>query len=216
MNNKMKTTTLSLVLLVIIYVSHARPSNYEKIMLENIGALYEAKNNEEYQEVINKFSRIANKETDKWEPLYYISFGYVMMAANSEEAAAKDKFLDLALEKIKEGLEIAPQESELVALKGFVHMLRITVDPATRGQQYAGLSMQSFGKALELDPENPRTLYLMGQMELGTAQFFGADTSEACGKLKASIEKFDTYQSGNVLAPTWGKKSAEATVGRCQ
>lgn len=212
----MKATILSIAFVITGMASYASPSKYEQAMRENINALNEAQSPEQFQEVINKLDRIANKETDKWEPLYYMGFGYLMIALRTEDGAGKDKYLDLALENIKNGMALAPEESELLALEGFVHMIRVTVDPATRGQQYAGLSMQAFGKALALNPDNPRALYLMGQMELGTAKFFGSDTSAACAKLTSSIEKFDTYHSDNPLAPTWGKKSAENAAAACQ
>ncbi|ELR69244.1 hypothetical protein C900_05315 [Fulvivirga imtechensis AK7] len=209
----MKTALLSLMML--LWIQLAQANKYEKVMLEAIESLYQADSISQYQEVINKFDRIAAREADKWEPLYYAGFGYVMMANKSQQASIKDQYLDLAMRKVNKALDLAPGESELMALEGFIHMIRVTVDPAVRGQQYAPLSMQAFGKAIAHNPDNPRALYLMGQMEYGTAQFFGADTSEACGKLKSAVEKFSTYISDNPLAPTWGKKGAESSAERC-
>lgn len=212
----MRTIILTTAMFFAIHLSHATPSQYEEIMVANISKLYESRSIEEFQEVVNKFDRVAAKETDKWEPLYYAGFGYIMMATKTDEAGVKDKYLDLALANINKAKTIAPKESEIVALEGFVHMIRVTVDPATRGQQYSGLAMQAFGKALELNPDNPRALYLMGQMEFGTAQFFGADTSEACTKVNAALEKFETYEPANALAPAWGKGGAMATAESCK
>lgn len=212
----MKALILITTMFFAMHISHAASSKYEEAMKENISKLYASRTIEEYQEVINKFDRIAAMEKDKWEPLYYAGFGFIMMATEAKEATVKDKYLDLAMEKINGGKQLMPNESELIALEGFVHMIRVTVDPATRGAQYSGLSMQAFGKAVGLNPDNPRALYLMGQMEYGTAQFFGSDTGEACEKLKLAVEKFDTYVSDNPLAPAWGKGGAIAAMGRCQ
>ncbi|MEL7002590.1 MAG: hypothetical protein AAFN93_07620, partial [Bacteroidota bacterium] len=123
--------------------------------------------------------------------------------------------LDLGLDKVKQGQKLAQQESELMALEGFIHMIRLSVDPASRGQQYSGLSMSAYGKALALNPNNPRASYLMAQMKIGTARFFGSDTTEACGELKSALGKFDTYNSDNVLSPQWGRRQAEAAIGQC-
>lgn len=212
----MKTILLSFILLTVALVVQAGTPEYEKIMLETIESVYNAESIAQYQEAINMFERIASKETAQWEPHYYAGFGYVMMAIKSERAAEKDNFLDLAMDKVKKGVDLAPQESELAALEGFVHMIRVTVDPAVRGPQYAPLSMQSFGKALAFNPDNPRALYLMGQMEFGTAKFFSSDTSEACAKLRSAVEKFENEQPENPLAPAWGKKGASAAAGRCE
>lgn len=212
----MKTTFLIVVMLFNMHLSSAVASGYEEVMTKNIEELFASRTVEEYQTVVNKFDRIGTKESDKWEPLYYAGFGYIMMATKSEEASSKDKYLDLALVKITKGMEMFPQESELAALEGFVHMMRVTVDPATRGPQYSGLSMQSYGKALALNPDNPRALFLMGQMEYGTAQFFGSDTTEACERINSAVSKFETYVSDNPLAPTWGKGGATAAAERCK
>jgi hypothetical protein len=95
-------------------------------------------------------------------------------------------------------------------------MMRVAIDPATRGPQYAGLSMQAFARATTLNPENPRALALMAQMQYGTAQFFGSPTAEACGTLTKSLEKFDTFKSDNPLAPRWGKGMAEGLKTQCK
>jgi tetratricopeptide (TPR) repeat protein len=139
-----------------------------------------------------------------------------MIALRTSDAVTKDKHLDLALETLKKAAAINPAESEIVALEGFVHMIRVTIDPASRGQQYSGLAMQTFGKAIGMNPENPRALALLAQMQYGTAQFFGSPTTEACGTLNKALEKFETYKSTNPLAPVWGKPMAEGMKAQCK
>jgi hypothetical protein len=95
-------------------------------------------------------------------------------------------------------------------------MIRITVDPASRGQQYSALGSQAFGKALSLDGENPRAMALMAQMEFGTAQFLGSSTSEACATNDAALQKFATFRSSNPLAPQWGKAMALELKSKCK
>ena len=128
-----------------------------------------------------------------------------MMANKANEPTVKDNFLDLADASLKKAKTIITSESEIVALEGFILMLRISVDPAARGQKYSSMAMNSFGKAIEINPENPRALALMAQMQHGTATFFKSSTEEACGTVDKAIEKFATYTSNNPLAPQWGK-----------
>ncbi|HAZ26352.1 MAG TPA: hypothetical protein DCY95_18715, partial [Algoriphagus sp.] len=75
--------------------------------------------------------------------------------------------------------KLAPANSEVTALKGYAIMGKISLDPASRGQNLSPQAMQLFGKAINLDRENPRALYLMAQMEYGMAQFFGSGTDKA-------------------------------------
>ena len=95
-------------------------------------------------------------------------------------------------------------------------MIRLTVDPATRGQHYSGMAMQAFGKAIGLNPENPRALSLMAQMQFGTARFFNSPLTEACEVVSKALEKFETFKSENPLAPVWGKGMTEALKKNCQ
>lgn len=211
----MKKTIISFLLIFNAVVLFAN-DKYEQAMQANIQSVYQAKTVEELQQAVNSFIRIGNAEKDKWEPFYYASFGYVMMAAREADGAKKDPLLDRAAEVLKKAAAIKANDSEIVALEGFIHMIRVTVDPATRGQQYSGLAMQTFGKAISLNPENPRALSLMAQMEYGTAQFFNASTDKACETGKHAVEKFETFTSDNALAPRWGKESATRFMQQCK
>lgn len=210
----MKTTILILLTLA-FSVSVNANDKYTETMQKNIDAVYKAQSIADIQNAVNTFERIGEAEKTKWEPFYYAGFGYVMMATREKEATAKDSYLDLALKAIEKAKAIRIDESEIIALEGFVHMMRVTVDPASRGQQYSGLAFQSFGKAVAMNPENPRALALLAQMQYGTAQFFGSPTTEACTTLSKSLEKFDTFKSDNPLAPKWGKGMAEEMKARC-
>lgn len=211
----MKTITL-LFAMALGLSSWANDNKYLESMTKNIEAVYKAQTIEEIQSAVNALDRIAIAEKTKWEPYYYSAFGNVMMANREKDAVKKDGYLDLALASVEKAKAIKEDESEVVAMEGFIHMIRLTVDPATRGQQYSMMSMQAFGKSLGLNPENPRALSLMAQMQLGTAKFFNTPPTEACDTLTKALEKFETYKSENPLAPVWGKGMTEELKKNCQ
>ena len=206
---------LAAIVLLVSKLARANDDKYISIMQKNIETVYHAEAVTELQDVVNSFQRIGEAEKTRWEPFYYASFGYIMIANHEQEPAKKDAYLDLALKGIAKANELHPGESEIVALEGFVHMIRVTVDPASRGQQYSGLAFQTFAKAVAMNPENPRALSLLAQMQYGTAQFFGSPTTEACGTLVKALEKFETYKPDNVLAPQWGRGMAEGLKSKC-
>jgi tetratricopeptide (TPR) repeat protein len=189
---------------------------YDQAMKTNIDAIYKAQTVEDLQASANAFERIAIAEPQKWEPNYYAAFGYVMIGNKEKDPSKKDQHFDRALSFIEKAKAIVPAESEVIALEGFVHMLRITIDPPSRGPKYAPMAMQTFGKAISINPENPRALVLLAQMQYGSAQFFGGSTTEACGTLAKALEKFDTFKSDNALAPAWGKGMAEGLKTQCK
>ena len=210
----MKTILTSVILLSACLLQ--AQDKYTSAMLKNIDTLNKSRTQEEYQVSVNAFDRIAATEKSKFEPYYYAAFGNIMMAVNETSPAKKDSYLDLASTDINKAKAIKPNDSEIIALEGFVHMIRVTVDPQSRGQEYSGKAMTAFNKAVALNPENPRALALLGQMQLGTARFFNSDSAEACATSDKALEKFASYKPSSNLAPHWGKVMAEEVKASCK
>jgi hypothetical protein len=215
----MKKTNLLLLAVVLLLVTagslNANDTRYIEAMQKGILGVYNAKSIADLQESVNSLERIAAAEKKKWEPYYYISFAYIRMSNFEQETAKKDLYLDQANVSIEKAAAIKNNDSEIIALVGFIHMMRVAVDPASRGAQYSGMAMQYFGKATSLNPENPRALALMAQMQYGTAKFFGSPATEACATLNAALQKFDSYKSDNPLAPQWGREMAMGLKKEC-
>jgi len=207
------------VLITLIMISFNAFSNDGKFieaMQKNIAAIYQANTIPGFQEAVNSFERISNVEKDKWEPLYYIAFGNIMMANFEKNGTQKDIYLDKAMDAIKKAKAISPNESEIAALEGFNYMIRISVDPQSRGMVYAPQATEAFQRALSIDPNNPRALALLAQMQLGTARFFNSDSTEACETNNKALQSFASYKSQNVLAPAWGQRMAEGMKTQCK
>lgn len=211
----MKTSNTIFMMLLVITV-YANDEKYVEQMGKQIQNVYTAKSIEDLQIAVNAFDRIANAEKSKWEPYYYSAFGSIMMATRTKDATKMDSYLDQALASVEKGKALAPNESELIAVEGFVHMIRVTVDPASRGAQYSGLAMQTFGKALAINPNNPRAMALMAQMQFGTAQFFGSPTTEACGMATKALALFENQKPASPVAPAWGKEMVTGLLQSCK
>ena len=214
----MKTKIMMSLILVSSFLpgAIANDNKYAEAMAKNIQTVYTSKSNADLQSAVNSLERIGGTEKTKWEPYYYAGFGYIMLATNEKEGNKKDGYLDQAATLINKAKSIQPNDSEIIALEGFVHMIRVTVDPASRGQQYSGLAMQTFGKAISLNPENPRALALLAQIQFGTAQFLGSPVTEACSVNESALQKFATFKSDNPFAPQWGRQMAEGLKTKCK
>jgi hypothetical protein len=204
------------IFLTLVVSTLTAQDKYTETMLKNIDAAYKGKTVAEHQATANAFERIAAAEKTKWEPYYYAAFSNIMAANLETESAKKDGYLDLATKDLDQAKAIKANDSEITALEGFVHMARVTVDPATRGQEYSGKAFRSFSTAVALNPENPRALALLAQMQYGTAQFFGSSTAEACDTAAKSIQKFESYKAESALSPQWGKQMAEGLKSNCK
>lgn len=211
----MKKYFLGLLLAVPVLLFAA--DKYGEQMSKHIAAIYDAETPEQFQQAINAFERIGNAEKSKWEPFYYASFGYILMASSEKDLTKKDALLAQAKTALDKASAIRPDHSEIVALEGFITMIGLTVDPATRGPQYSMLAVQSFSKALALDPKNPRALALMAQMQFGTAQFFKQEPVEACATARQAQELFNAASApADPLAPAWGKAMTEGLIANCK
>lgn len=206
---------IAVLMLTVIRSGFANDDKYTEAMKKNITSLYAAKTLAEYREVVNSLTRVAAAEPARWETHYYIAFGHIMMMNHETSADQKDIQLDRALEAIAKAHAIRPNESEVVALEGFVHMMRVTIDPASRGAQYSGKAMETFGKAVSLNPDNPRALALMAQMQFGTARFFNSSTADACATVQQALLKFQARPAASPLAPQWGQDMAEQLKQQC-
>jgi tetratricopeptide (TPR) repeat protein len=207
---------VALFVLLITQIVSAEDEKYLQAMQKNIKLVYQAKSIAELQSAVNAFDRISTAEKSKWEPLYYAGFGSIMLCDLEKDAAAKDRYLDQAQAYVDKAKALKPEDAEIIALEGFVYMMRLAVDPGSRGQQLAPKAMQTLQKAVALDPNNPRALALLAQMQFGTAQFFGSPTTEACQTVAKALEKFEAASpSQNALTPQWGKHMAEGLKPQC-
>jgi hypothetical protein len=215
----MKTSVI--ILVVSIFSNYLQTTvhddaKYAEAMSKNINTVYTSQSATELQGAVNALDRIGSTEKTKWEPYYYAGFGNIMIAYREQDGKKKDAYLDQALASIKNAKALAEKESEIIALEAFVHMIRISVDPASRGQQYSTLAMHTLGRSLSINPENPRALALMAQTQLGTARFLGSPVTEACNTNAAALQKFATFKSSNPFAPQWGKQMAEEMQASCK
>lgn len=180
--------------------------------LQSMGA---AQTMEDWQAVAGQFERISAKVSDQWHPHYYAALAYINMSFRAGSVTEMDKLTDKAQEYIDAAKKVAPNNSEVVALQGFKYMIVLSADPESRGQSMSPMAMQQFGKALNIDPNNPRANIFLAQMEMGMAQFFGSPTDKACEKGQKALDLFNTAPEEKSLDPSWGKETAEEFVKQC-
>lgn len=207
-----------MILLILVTGSYAQSDMYVSAMNQGLKMMDGAQNKEDFQVVANHFERISNVEKEHWHPAYYASYAKTIVAAMEMDPATKDKSLDAAQQMLEQASSTEHDTSEVYALEGFIHMIRIGVDPMNRGQQYSVMSSASLQKGKEFNPENPRIIYLQAQLSFGTAQFFGAEPTEACQMIDQALEIFKSEANTvneDPFAPDWGKEAAESFKSRC-
>ena len=188
---------------------------YINAMSKGLQAMGTAQSLEDWQAVAGQFERVAAKVSDQWHPSYYAALSYINMSFRVNELAEKDKFTAKAQEFIDAAKKLSPNHSEIVALQGFNYMIQLSADPGSRGQSMSPMAMQMLGKALSIDPNNPRANIFLAQMEMGMAQFFGSSTDASCEKGQKALDLFNSSSNEPSFDPSWGKDQAVEFVKQC-
>ena len=122
------------------------------------------------------------------------------------ESLAHVEKAQVAIDKAK---EMAPEESDVWAMQGYIYQGRIWENPMVKGAEFSPLSHQALDKAITLNPENPRAFFLKGQNLLFTPVFYGGGPETALPLLQKANEKFTTFKPASPLHPNWGLEQTE-------
>lgn len=214
MHTNMKSTLLNsskfiFSLLVFFWIGsqvYAGGGKYEQKMGETLGAMAGAQSPEDFQNIGNQFLVVAKAEKTEWLPYYYHAYSYIIACFMYEgQLELQDQMLDEAEASIKEMMDIAPDNAEVHALNAFQLMARLAVNPEERGQSYSMKTQMAIGQGMAFDPTNPRLRYVKLSTDMGTARFFGSDTSEYCEAAARLASEWDSFEAPSPIHPNWGK-----------
>lgn len=206
----MKTKILILSLLTITTLT--AQDQYTKGMSKALSLWGEGK----IVEASNLFERIAMAEEDNWIPYYYIA----QVNTVASFAEKDEQKLTQQLEKAKEFVDIAkrisPDNPELLVQEAMINTAWMAFDGATYGPMLSGKNMQLYNQALQLAPENPRVVYSKASWDMGTARYFGKDTSPYCKDVERALELFATFENDTPFYPSWGEDQAKRELEQCK
>jgi hypothetical protein len=212
----MKFKAIIFVAFLSIISLKAQTEEYLATMRESITEMESAKTAEEFQDLSNKFIRIAEAEPKEWLPVYYASYSTIMQSFFVEDNKEKDKLLNSAMETINKADAISKDNSEIFVMKAFVLQMQISIDPMARGMKYGMESDKLITKAIELDPGNPRPYMLRGESQFYTPEQFGGGKAKAKANFEKAVERFKTFVPKSAIHPNWGKKEAEDMLEKCK
>jgi tetratricopeptide (TPR) repeat protein len=195
--------------------AYAQDSLYFSSMKNALDSMENVKSLEDFSNIANIFQRIGAAEKDKWLPYYYTGYIYVILGIKQQGADNCDRYLDIAEANIDKAMELAPDESELYALLGFLYQGRIMADPRARGEVYSSKAAQSLNKAIELNENNPRPYYLLGTNLFYTPEAFGGGLAAACPLLSVAKEKYKNFIPADSISPDWGEEYNNQLLEKC-
>jgi len=213
----MKTLVTVVLFMLLHPVFSVADNTYEKAMEETLSKMNQASSIDDFRLVANQFERIAGVEKDNWIPFYHAAYAMVMMAAMEQDLQKKDPYLDAAEQNLDAIEKMEHDTSERMALKGFLIMIRMSVDPS-RGMELGQNCAMIVNQAYGMNNQNPRALLMLAQFKHGSAQYMGEDTSESCAMFAEVIQLFEQSkgEESGLFLPTWGKEIAMMMQQQCQ
>ncbi len=185
----------------------AQNEKYVRNMEKAIQQLDTTKTIEGLQRLANQFERIAAVEKTEWLPAYYQAYSQLQIASlymNNGQADQLPTYLDAAQAAMDMAKKVAPKESEVHALQGYIYMARIWGNAMVNGPKFSPMAHLAFGTAQQLNPDNPRADFLRGQMYFFTPAFWGGGAEAAQPLLQAASKKFAAYEAPSSIHPLWG------------
>ena len=155
------------------------------------------------RETANQFERLANFKKTEWLPLYYHALCLIQYSW-AADAGERETVLKAAETSIKTAQGLSPDNSELVAVEGYLYQGMIMINPMANGAIYGPKSALTLQKAMQLDPNNPRPPYLLGQNTYFTPDMWGGGMEKARPHLEKARDLFAAYTPVSEFHPNWG------------
>jgi hypothetical protein len=209
-------TMLSLLLLISLS-SYAQTSSdkFKSGMLKGLDQLQKANQPDDFLQAANYFERVAQAESKQWLPTYYAAYANLMTGLMGADKKVQDQYYDKALQQILQADALAANNSEILALKGYIQFMKMSIDPQAR-LSYMAQSAASLGKAKALNPDNPRIYLINGQNTFYTPEAFGGGKVKAKPILENAVAKFAIFKASTGLDPVWGAERAKTLLAQCK
>ncbi len=135
--------------------------------------------------------------------------GTLLLDAGESDAA--DAVLLSAQQQLENLTGSFPRNAEAWALLATVIGMRIGVSPGKRGMRFGPQSDRAGKTALELEPDNPRALLLVGINKYNTPRLFGGGRKKALRFLDRAAAAWNEQGAG---AYGWGEPEIHVWRGR--
>jgi tetratricopeptide (TPR) repeat protein len=166
-------------------------------------------------EASNLFERISMAEQDNWLPYYYNALVNITASFGETDETKLKQQLEKAQEFIDVAKTISPDNAELLVLEALTNTAYIAFDGATYGMTLSGKVVQLYDKAAKLAPNNPRVVFSKAEWDMGSAKYFGKDTTPYCKDVERSLELFANFKSETDFYPNWGQDRAKEVLAQC-
>jgi len=171
-----------------------------------------AKSIGDYQTLANDFARLADFKKTDWIAYYYAAYcnaktGWLYMQSPDKITP----FANLADVQIKTAISLIDTNSrkadlsEIYCVQSMIYRAKVYINPMANGKKYGPAANQYSKRANQLNPENPRAIYLLGWGKYNTPKLWGGDKDKAKEYFQKAKELFSKEVRSSFLQPTCGE-----------
>ncbi len=204
-------------LIVILFIAVSISASAQDRYTEGMSKAMQLWGEQKITEASNLFERIAMAEPDNWLPYYYASLVNTTASFGERDEAKLTQQLEKAKEFVDVAKNISPENPEILILEAMINTAWIAYDGETYGMTLSGKNTKLYNEAMQLAPNNPRVIFSKAEWDMGSARYFGKDTTPYCEDVQRALELFDATESKEVpFYPNWGEDRAKQVLAQCQ
>ena len=212
----MKKSILTLAVVILSVLTFGSTSNFEKLMKQNLETVRSNNENTDFKNMGNEFAKIAKHNKERFEPLYYSAYCYIISSWQITETTDKNAVLSKAKSQIDKAIKISPNNDELLVLEAFYYQAMIMMDPANNGQKYSMKAEELLQKAQYFNKANPRAEFLRAQNNYYRPAQYGGGKEKALPLFKKAAILFENQNTNSYLFPVWGKETNTKMIKQCE
>jgi len=202
-----------LIIILVLFVTGVitSQSNYEKGM-QKAFELWGSNP----MEASNLFERIAKAESENWLPSYYAAQINIVNSFGEQDKEKLTAQLGKAQELLNVSKSISNNNPEILVMEAMLNTAWVAYDGATYGMTLSPKVSALYEQAEHIAPDNPRVVLNKAEWEMGSARFFGQDTTPFCKDVEKALELFTNFKPETDFHPKWGKNRAEQILESCK
>ncbi|UCE06394.1 MAG: tetratricopeptide repeat protein, partial [bacterium] len=149
---------------------------------------------------------------------YYIGlvdYRLVSYYFSKQDKDPAKQFVDDGIDHLQQCIESKENFAEAHSLLSSLYGNKIAVSPFS-AMILGPKSGKEMGKAMKLEPNNPRNYLIAGWSAYFTPKLFGGGKGKANNYFEQAIAYFDSFKVTDPLLPDWGHDEAFAWLGMAQ
>lgn len=203
---------IALIIAIIVSGILNAQNDYEKGMIK----AFQVWETNDMAQAGNIFERIAEAEEDNWLPKYYAAHTNILSSFGETDESKLSARLEKAQNYINDAMTYSPNNPELMVLQALLYTAWISFDGAKYGMTLSGKVYATYAKAQTIAPSNPRVVLAKAEWEMGSASYFGQDTTPFCKDVERSLDLFANFKPESQFHPKWGLERAQQILENCK